>query len=284
MFSGIVRRPSEPDPIGNLMQPAITMALRAARQNSDFLKDQQPRLDADSKSPDAVVRTVQAIEHRIQERTEELLRRSYKDHWIAPMGDVEAGDWAQSWHVFPILGERNFARGLPEFATALLQKVNDRPENLVILCPLTGEEYAFSRGYGAVLNSHRIRARATQQLNRTLVSCNLFNRRSNDDSGLWLDVTGAFVREGADLHYNGCSVLDMARVAGGYLDAAILGTDQRHEQVMASLISQEAGAVGGDLRGNPLGRKSRELVIANNLLFREILQQVQPYRQRMAGA
>ena len=267
------------------MQPAIKMALRAARQNSDFLKDQQARLDADSKAPEAVVRTVHAIEHRVHERTEELLRRSYKDHWIAPAGDVEAGDWAQSWHVFPILGERNFARGLPEFATALLQKINDRPENLVVLCPLTGEEYAFSRGYGAVLNSQRIRARSTQQLPQTLISCNLFNRRiGGEDSGLWLDVAGSLVREGADLHYNGCSVLDMARVAGGYLDAAVLATDLRHEQVMASLISQEAGAVGGDLRGNPLGRKASELVIANNLLFREILQQAQPYRQRMTGA
>ncbi|XOZ34357.1 inositol monophosphatase family protein [Halomonadaceae bacterium KBTZ08] len=267
------------------MQPAIKMALRAARQNSDFLKDQQARLDADSKAPEAVVRTVHAIEHRVHERTDDLLKRSYKDHWIAPAGEVEAGEWSQSWHVFPILGERNFARGLPEFATALLQKINDRPENLVVLCPLTGEEYAFSRGYGAVLNSQRIRARSSQHLTDTLISCNLFNRGSKgEDSGVWMDVAGSLVSEGADLQYNGCSVLDIARVAGGYLDATVLATDQRHEQVMASLISQEAGAVGGDLKGNPLGRKAGELVVANNMLFREILQQSKAYRQRMGSA
>lgn len=264
------------------MQPAIKMALRAARQSSDFLKDQYARLEPASQKADALVRSLRAIENTVYERSVESLQRAYRDHWIAPAGSIESGDYVQTWHIFPILGEQNFARGLPDFATAILQKINDRPENLVVLCPLTGEEYAFSRGYGAVLNSRRIRVRNSDHLNQTLLSCNLFSRSHGADSNLWLDLTGTLVREGAGLRHTGCAVLDMARVAGGFLDGIAMVSDERHEQVMATLISQESGALSGDLRGNPLSRKSRELLIANSPIFREILKQLQPYRQRLA--
>lgn len=264
------------------MQPAIKMALRAARQNSDFLKDQQARLEPANQTADVLVRSVQGIEKTIHERSVESLQRAYRDHWIAPAGSIESNGYVQTWHIFPLLGEQNFARGLPEFATAILQKINDRPENLVVLCPLTGEEYAFSRGYGAVLNSRRIRVRNSDHLDQTLLSCNLFTQAQQDaDSNLWLDLTGTLVREGAGLRHTGCAVLDMARVAGGFLDGVALATEERHEHVMATLISQESGALSGDLRGNPLSRKSRELLIANSPIFREILKQFQPYRQRL---
>lgn len=266
------------------MQPAIKMALRAARQNSDFLKDQHARLEPASQKAEALLRSVQAIEQTVYERSVDSLQRAYRDHWIAPAGSVESNDYVQTWHVFPLLGEQNFARGLPEFATALLQKINDRPENLVVLCPLTGEEYAFSRGYGAVLNSRRIRVRNSDHLDQTMLSCNLFTHSDqNSDSNLWLDLTGVLVREGAELRHTGCPVLDMARVAAGFLDGVALTTRERHEQVMATLISQESGALSGDLKGNPLSRKSQELLIANSPIFREILRQFKPYRQRLAG-
>lgn len=259
------------------------MALRAARQSSDLLKDQHARLEPTSQKAEALVRSVRAIEDTIHERSAESLRRAYRDHWIAPVGSVEANDYAQTWHIIPLLGEQNFARGLPEFATAVLQKINDRPENLVVLCPLTGEEYAFSRGYGAVLNSRRIRFRGAQQLDQTVLSCNLFARhQSKEDPNLWLDLAGVLVREGAGLRYSGSPVLDMARAAAGLLDGVVMASGERHEQVMGTLISQESGALSGDLRGNPLGRTSRELLMANATLFREIMKQFQPYRQRLS--
>ena len=266
------------------MQPAIKMALRAARQSSDLLKDQHARLEPASQKPEVLIRSVRAIEDSVYERGTESLQRTYRDHWIAPAGSVEANDHTQSWHILPLLGEQNFARGLPEFATAVLQKINDRPENLVVLCPLTGEEYAFSRGYGAVLNSRRIRARITQQLDQTVLSCNLFAYGSGSaDPHLSQELTSVLVREGAGLRHSGCPVLEMARTAAGLLDAVVMTAAERQEQVMATLISQESGALSGDLRGNPISRSSRDLLIANSTLFREIMRQFQPYRQRLAG-
>ena len=265
------------------MQPAIKMALRAARQSSDLLKDQHTRLEPASQKVDALIRSVRAIEDTVYERTLESLHRAYRDHWIAPAGSVETNGYAQTWHIIPLLGEQNFARGLPEFATAILQKINDRPENLVILCPLTGEDYAFSRGYGAVLNSRRIRFRATQQLDQTVLSCNLFAQdAAPGDPNLWLDLAGVLVRGGAGLRCSGCPVLDMARAAAGLLDGVVMAGGDPHEQVMGTLISQESGALSGDLRGNPLSRVSRDLLMTNSTLFREIMKQFQPYRQRLA--
>ncbi len=264
------------------MQPAIKMALRTARQSSDFLKDQFARLDPANQKADSLLKTLDAIDDTLLERSIEQLKRAYPDHFMAPAGEVDAGDAERSWHVFPLLGRQNFSRGLPEFVTALLQKRNNRAENLVLSNPMTGEEYAFSRGYGAVLNSRRIRVRKANHLDQTLLCCNLANQaREGEDGELRLDMAGALMRSGASLRYSGCPALDMARVAAGNLDGAVLSPLEPAEQVMGTLISQESGALSGDARGNPLTSKSRELVIANNAVFREILKALKPYHARL---
>ncbi len=264
------------------MQPAIKMALRTARQNSDFLKDQFARLDPVNQKADSLLKTLNAIDDTIFERSVEQLKRAYPDHFMAPAGNVDADDAERSWHVFPLMGRQNFSRGLPEFVTGLLQKRNNRAENLVLSNPMTGEEYAFSRGYGAVLNSRRIRVRNANHLDQTLLCCNLANQaREGEDGELRLDMAGALMRSGASLRYSGCPALDMARVAAGNLDAAVLAPLEPEEQVMGTLISQESGALSGDARGNPLTSNSRELIIANSPIFREILKALKPFHARL---
>jgi len=265
------------------MQPAIKMALRIARQSSDYLSDQHTRLEPATQQAENVLRMLKTIESSVYDNCTEQLLKSYKDHWIAAPGDVDAGEHEKSWHIFPILGVQNFSRGLPEFMTALLQKRNNRPENLVIISPLTGEEYSASRGYGAALNSRRIRTGNAEHLNQTLISCNLAGESaSSDDRLLWPEISSALAETEASLRFSGCPILDIARVAAGKLDGAILSPINPIEVVLGGLLGQESGALTGDLMGNPLSERSRGIIIANNRVFRESLKILQPFRSRIA--
>lgn len=265
------------------MQPAIKMALRAARQSSDFLKDRFARLEPATTKPDQTLKMLQAIDETLHERTVEALQRAYPEHRILPPGQADAEGAPQSWHVFPLLGQQNFARGLPEFTTALLQKKDNRPENLVLISPLTGEEYAASRGYGATLNSRRMRGRPAQHLDQTVLSSSLLTRpESSADATLWQDMAAELIRAGAEIRYSGCPSLDLARVAAGNLDAAVLAPIDAPDILIGGLLAQEAGLLSGDARGNPLSSRSQETVIANSAIFREILKRFSPYRQRLA--
>ena len=266
------------------MQPAIKMALRTARQSGDFLKDRFERLEPATTKPDQTLKMLHTIEETLHEHTVEALQRAYPEHHILPPGESDAGDAAQSWHVFPLLGQQNFARGLPDFTTALLQKRDNRAENLVLIAPMTGEEYAASRGYGATLNSRRMRGRQAQHLDQTLLSSSLQTQANNGgDDSIWQDMAGELIRAGAALRYSGCPSLDLARAAAGNLDGAIIAPSDATDILIGSLLAQEAGLLSGDARGNPLSQRSREIVIANSAIFREIMKRFSPYRQRLGS-
>ena len=139
------------------MQPAIKMALRVARQGSDYLKAHFERQEPNGKDESERHRQLERVEQSIYDNFTEQLEKAYKDHVIAPLGESDAGNNEKSWHIFPVLGRDNFVRGIPEFVLALAQKKNNRTENLLLVNPITGEEYSASRGHGAVLNSRRVR-------------------------------------------------------------------------------------------------------------------------------
>ncbi|MDX1590215.1 MAG: inositol monophosphatase family protein [Oleiphilaceae bacterium] len=265
------------------MQPAIKMALRIARQSSDFLRNQHEKLEPATQQAESVLRMLETIEQSVYENSCEQLSKAYKDHYLAPAGDIHAEGHEKSWHVFPLLGVQNFSRGLPEFVTALLQKRNNRPEHLVLISPLTGEEYSASRGYGAALNSRRIRTANADHLNQTLISCNLAAHSGRDqDPLLWPEISGALADTESSLRFSGCPVLDLARVAGGKLDAAALSPVSDTELVLGGLLGQEAGALSGDLLGNPITERSHSILMANNRIFRECLKTLQPFRARLS--
>lgn len=266
------------------MQPAIKMALRIARQSSEYLVNQHQRLAPATQDAENVLRTLKTLERSIHENCVEQLGRSYRDHYFAPPGDTDPNNHVLSWHIFPVLGAQNFSRGLPDFATALLQKKDNRPENLILIQPMTGEEYSASRGYGAALNSRRIRAASASHLDEALLSTNLSGLITEpEDELLGASMAQSLAAKGASLRYSGCNVLDIARVAAGHLDGAALAPVQSADRVIGTFLMQEAGGLTGDLQGNPVTDRTRGLIVGNARIFRETLQSLQAFRQRITN-
>src|SRR5690554_6356910 len=104
------------------MQPALKMALRVARQGSDYLKAHFERQEPNGKDESDRLRQLERVEQSIYDKFAEHLAKAYKDHTIAPMGEADANGSDKSWHIFPVLGRENFVQGIPEFALALSQK------------------------------------------------------------------------------------------------------------------------------------------------------------------
>ena len=262
------------------MQPAIKMALRVARQSSDYLKHQFQRKEPGSGTGSAALKSLQHIEQSVYDNCAEQLQRAYRDHFIAPIGSASAAGNAKSWHIFPILGAENFVRGLPEFAFALMQKNGDRPENLLIVEPTQEEEFTFSKGYGAAVNSKRIRSSSLRTLDSSLCATNLMEIADEDNTAP-LELLGSLARQCGGLRWSGSPVLALARVAAGQLDLAILGQIAPEVATMAGIIANETGTLCGDFSGNPLGESSRQIVLANPKLFKEASQLLHPFRGRL---
>ncbi len=264
------------------MQPAIKMALRVARQGSDFLKAHFERQELTENDSADLETQLTRVEQSIYDSFAEQLQKSYKDHVIAPLGESDARSESRSWHIFPILGRDNFLRGIPEFALAMLQKKDNRAENLLLVNPVSGEEYAASRGHGASLNSRRVRIGTQRHPDQATVVTNLLDQaRGSEDPLLWGELASTLAQKTAGLRTSSCMALDIARVAAGHLDAAVIFRPQAADLAIGLIIANESGALTGDFSGNPSSDRTSQLVVANPRLFKEVLKTLYPFRGRL---
>src|SRR5690554_4697910 len=205
------------------MQPAIKMALRVARQGADYLKAHFERQDMGGGNADDRRRQLDRITGNIYEKFAEQLQKAYKDHYFAPAGDSNADGHPLSWHIFPVIGSDNLLRGIPDFVLALVQKKDGRTENLLMINPITGEEYSASRGRGAALNSRRIRVSEVKHAEKAAFATNLLDQaRQSDNPLLWGEMAAVLAQNSSMFRTSGCVVLDIARVSAGLLDAAVI--------------------------------------------------------------
>lgn len=264
------------------MQPAIKMALRVARQGSDYLKAHFERQEPNSKDEAERSRQLDRVEQSVYDNFLEQLEKAYKDHRIVPMNEADAGDSERTWHIFPVLGRENFLRGIPDFALALIQKKNNRTENLLLVNPITGEEYSASRGHGAALNSRRIRTSELRYADKAAVVSNLLAQaKGSEDPLMWGEMAAILAQQSGEFRTTGCAALDIARVAAGHLDAAVIFRPQPEDLAIGISLAMESGALTGDFSGNPSTENTRQLVVANPKLFKEMLKVLHPFRGRL---
>ncbi|GGY66441.1 inositol monophosphatase family protein [Marinobacter zhanjiangensis] len=264
------------------MQPAIKMALRVARQGADYLKAHFERQDIAGNEPGERQRQLDRVTGKIYENFAEQLQKAYKDHYIAPADDGSPDGHSLSWHIFPVLGGDNLMRGIPEFVVALVQKKDGRTENLLLINPVTGEEYSASRGRGAVLNSRRMRASEIKHLSEAVVASNLLDQaRGAEDPLVWGELSAQLASQSSQVRSTGCSVLDLARLAAGHLDAMVLFRPTPEDRDIGLALANEAGVLSSDFSGNPASAESRQLAIANPKLMREVLRTLHPFQARL---
>lgn len=265
------------------MQPATKMALRIARQSSDFLKSQYERREPAGKDVEAVLQQTEQVKQAVYDNCLEQLHKSYREHYFAPMGDADARDHAKSWHIFPLIGENNYLRGIPDFGIALLEKQRNRGENLALIFPVLDEEFTASKGYGASANGRRMRVAERRQLSQSMISTNISEMARKDrHNPVYGEISSMLAESSLGLRWSGCPTLEMARVAAGQLDAAAIAPEGTACMAVGLMLLNEAGALSSDFAGNPSTEQSRQLVTANNRLFKEILQALNPYRGRIA--
>ena len=264
------------------MQPAIKMALRVARQGADYLKAHFERQDIAGNTTEDRQRQLDRVTGNMFENFSEQLQKAYKDHYIAPAGDGNADGHALSWHIFPVIGGENLLRGIPDFVVALVQKKDGRTDNLLVINPVTGEEYSASRGRGAALNSRRMRVSETRHLSEAVVVSNLLDQaRGAEEPLVWGELSAGLASQARQVRSTGCSVLDIARVAAGHLDVAILFRPSQEDLDIGLALANEAGVLSSDFSGNPSSGDTRQLAIANPKLIREVLRTLRPFQARL---
>lgn len=265
------------------MHPMLNTAIKAARRAGTIIN--RASLDLEQvkvavKGPrDLVTEVDQAAEAAIID----VLQTAYPDHAIlaeesgqqgGPDGD-EPPEFM--WIIDPLDGTTNFVHGFPDYAVSIALAHRGQITQAVVYDPTRNELFTATRGAGAFLNDRRIRASRRTRLSDALVGAS-FPAATNEELLRWSRLFGQVSAATAGTRRIGSSVLDLAWVAAGRLDAWYGVNLKPWDLAAGSLLVLEAGGLVGDFAGEQTWMESGRIVAGGAKLFPQVLNLLAPMR------
>ena len=261
------------------MEPAVNIALRAARKAGDIIARATERMALikieEKEKNDFVTNVDKAAEQEIIEH----IQKAWPEHNI--MGEESgliSGSNGQSdttWYIDPLDGTTNFVRGIPHFSVSIACAKSDIVEHAVIYDPIRREEFTASRGRGASLNGVRLRVSDKHNFNGALIGTGVPYRSSQQPFiKAYMQCLEHFATHGSGIRRGGSAALDLAYVAAGRMDAFWEHGLRPWDVAAGLLLIQEAGGLIADFKGGNSCITTGNIVCGNPKLFKELLKVV----------
>ena len=181
------------------------------------------------------------------------------------------------WLVDPLVGGRNFLAGLPAYGVSLLCQQEGNAAHAVLLLPESDEEFLASRGGGARLNKHRLRAEPRTNLSDALIGLDwggTSDAEADAPPGLLPPPSLLQRLHDSDAHcrLSGSPTLDLLATAANRLQGGFCHPQNGPAFKAARLILQESGGLIADQQGNPDLSTATLYIYGNPTTFKQLLQ------------
>ena len=262
-----------------VQHPLINIATRAALAAGKHIVRSQERLSqahvgTAKKGPHDFVSD---IDKQAESTIIHTIKQAYPDHGILSeeAGRIPGKDQYE-WVIDPLDGTSNYLHGFQNFAVSIAVLNRGQPEHAVIYDPLRQELFTASKGAGAQLNDHRIRASQTNKLENALVGTG-FPFKHREVLPDYLKSFESVLTQAHDIRRTGSAALDLAYIAAGRLDAFWEIGLNIWDIAAGILIIQESGATVTDTSGGRDMLKTGNIVAGNVKLHRDVLNLVSPH-------
>lgn len=246
------------------MQPILTIALRAAQSAADKLNytvGNISQLTAEGATREDVFD--KAIEDAAW-RARKAIRAAHPRHHIesVQIGMEESRDWdgQSAWLIDVAAGETNLRNGYPGTLVSVALYTKGKIDCVALVNPLTEEFATASRGRGVQFNDRRCRVEYSP-LAKAVVG---IETKSAELLGHWLEQSG-------QIRVTGCDLMNFLYLAAGKLHVSVAQNMSPADFASAMLLVQEAGALTGDSKGNPVKAEHGELMAAAPKLFKQLM-------------
>jgi myo-inositol-1(or 4)-monophosphatase len=264
------------------MQPILNIALRASRQACEYINQSIDKNEPSLSDAHSDEKLLNHLESSLFQAFFDSLKKANPTHYIIPPGETPNEVKEDSWQVNSIHAPQHLLRKLPYTAISLVHKRQDRLQNALLVNPTNGDEYTASRGSGAALNGRRIRCTSTKSLSDATIATNTLNQfSSHAEAHIVTDFISELGTSVNQILVGNCDVLDIAMVASGQIDAAVLTKVDPQEIEASLLLCQEAGVLSGTLSGGLFGSKEDKLIVANPKLFKALVQRLNGYQNKL---
>lgn len=260
------------------MEPAINIALRAARKAGDLIVRASERMDLVKVEEKERNDFVTNVDKSAEEEIIYQLRKAWpNDNILGEESGLLAGndDSDTTWYIDPLDGTTNFVRGIPHYAVSIGCVKAGRLEHAVIYDPVREEEFCASRGKGATVNGRRMRVSSQHTFNGALIGTGIPYRSSQQSFiGGYLNCVEHFAVNGSGIRRAGAASLDLAYVAAGRMDAFWEFGLRPWDVAAGMLLIRESGGFVADFQGGETSLETGNVVCGNPKLFKELLKVV----------
>jgi myo-inositol-1(or 4)-monophosphatase len=233
------------------MQPAVNIAVRAARRAGEIIVRSMNRLESLQVTAkgrnDFASEVDRAAEHEIIG----IISKAYPRHAFLAEESGRTGDSETVWIIDPLDGTTNYLHGFPTFAVSIACQHRGRLEHAVIYDPMSQELFTASRGDGARLENRRLRVSNRPGIEGALVATGFPYRANEEHVDSYLAQLKAVMQATAGVRRPGAAALDLAYVAAGRVDGFWEIGLNAWDTAAGALLIQEAGGRIGTLAGAP---------------------------------
>jgi myo-inositol-1(or 4)-monophosphatase len=169
------------------------------------------------------------------------------------------------WYIDPLDGTYNFLKGIPHFCISIALVIKNEIEVGVVYDPISNELFLAKNGEGAFLNGQPISVSLCNDLKKSFVG--MSERSSNPDRmKRIIEITNHLMNNVHRIRIMGSTVLEMAWVACGRLDARIKISSKVWDNAAGLLLIKEAGGCVYDFTGEPANINSINFIASNRYL------------------
>jgi myo-inositol-1(or 4)-monophosphatase len=234
-----------PEALFSAAHKAMDMASRMMQELHPGTITEKADRDLVSDADIAIERAVRALLHEL---TPDVGFLGEEEGATTPQNDAEL-----MWTLDPIDGTSNYTRGLPLCAITLALLKDQQAILGFIDAPFLNLRYHAQRNHGSFLAGTPIHVSRTQHLREAVVAIGDYAsgdhaETKNRDR---LDLTQQLVPRVQRLRMLGTAALDLAWLAEGKLDAAVMLSNKPWDTQAGVLIAREAGATVLDRTGEP---------------------------------
>jgi myo-inositol-1(or 4)-monophosphatase len=234
------------------MSSDLELAERAARAAGEVLLSYygQPPEGVDAKSSDTDL--VSDADREAERVIRELLAAERpEDGLLAEEGSQAESESGRRWIVDPLDGTRNYLSGAGPWSVCIALQDGPGDDDLalaVVHDPVVGETFSAISGEGAFLDGASVTASDLTDLGRALAGLSF--DPSSTTKQLMADTIAALLPEVGDIRRIPAA-LDLAYLACGRLDCAVLAGTKLWDVAAGLLLAREAGVVLGGVDGRP---------------------------------
>ncbi|MEO3889627.1 inositol monophosphatase family protein [Nonomuraea sp. B5E05] len=254
---------------------------QAVQIASEIIRTKAPGVVTAKGDRDMATEVDYAVEHAVRE----FLARETPE--IGFLGEEEGGSRLGDglmWALDPVDGTANFLHGIPLCGVSLGLVDKDAPTLGVIDLPFFNLRYAAAEEAGAAVNGSVIQVGDARELRRAIVAIGDYavGENAEERNRPRFALTEELAARVQRIRMFGSAAVDLAWVAHGRIDAAIMLSNNPWDTAAGVIIAREAGATVIDLDGSPHSMTAQATIAASPKLVADLVELIAEARK--AGA